>query len=121
MSNSYTINQIRQILQQMEQAESRNAQLLQELQQAEQHATQQTRQLQQLVAQIDANLTSSQSVTPFYGYQGSQVPTQGAAFSPQVSTSFFGSYSQPKSFGQQSQSQYGQMGQENFGYGGPQF
>ena len=41
MSNSYTINQRRQILQQMEQAESRNAQLLQELQQAEQHATQQ--------------------------------------------------------------------------------
>jgi len=103
---------MRQILQQMEQAESRNAQLLQQLQQAEQQATQQARQLQQLINQIDVGVSSTQQVSPTFGYQGVYTGTPSASFNPQGATSFFGSYSgsysQPKT-------------QENFGYGGSQF
>lgn len=120
MPNSHVINQMRQILQQMEQAESRNAQLLQQLQQAEQQATQQTRQLQQLVSQIDVSLTAPQQVSPTYAYQGgTQFTSFGTNVPPVGTSSLYGSYSQPKGFGQQSGQT--QFGQETFNYGGSQF
>jgi len=114
MPNNYALNQMRQILQQMEQSESRNAQLLQQLQQAEQQATQQTRQLQQLIAQIETN----------YGYQGVQQYSNfgsnvtagtGTTFGTETGSNLFGAYSQTKNFGQQN------YGQQNYGYGGTQF
>lgn len=103
MSNYYVVNQIKQILQQMEQSETRNAQLLQQLQQAEQQAVQQTRQLQQLINQIGTNLPVGQTMQSGYGYQNVPQFSEGT-------TSFFGSYSQPKEFGQQ-----------GFEYSGTQF
>lgn len=103
MSNQYVVNQIKQILQQMQQSEARNAQLLQQLQQAEQQAVQQTRQLQQLVSQIDTNLPVGQTMQSGYGYQTVPQFSEGTR-------SFFGNYSQPKDFSQQ-----------GFSYSGTQF
>lgn len=64
-NHSQTTNQIRQILQQMEQSETRNAQMLQQVQQAEQNATQQIRQIQQLVNQLENTGVSTQVGTSF--------------------------------------------------------